>query len=58
MNRVELLIANLEKDMKKKRIQKKELYSIVTRQTVATLFNSYKGHLETLIKICEYVDKR
>lgn len=58
MNRVEELIIKLELDMKKKKIQKKELYSIVTKQTVATLFNSYKGHLETLIKICEYVDNK
>lgn len=56
MNRLEFLIVSLEKEMKDKGIKKGDLYGIVTKETVASLFNKYKGTLATLSKIIDYVD--
>lgn len=58
MNRIEILIAELEKEMKVKKIKKGELYNFLDRGTVARIFNQYTGTLDTLKKIIDYVDNK
>lgn len=57
MNRLDLLIYSLEQDMKDLKIKKKDLYSILHRNTVSTLFKLHVGSLESLHKIIDYIDK-
>lgn len=58
MNRVEMFVASLEKEMRDKKIKKGELYSLVTKETVARIFNQYTGTLDTLKKIADYIDSK
>lgn len=58
MNRLEVLIAELEKEMKVKKIKKSELYNFLDKATVAKIFNKYAGTLDTLKKIIDYVDNK
>lgn len=56
MNKVEIFIKSIEKQMKEKKIKKNELYHMYSPHTIASIFNSYKGNIKTLIEISDFVD--
>lgn len=58
MNRLEILVKTLEKDMRAKGIKKKDLESVVNRNTISTIFNQYKGSMAALSRIINYIDSK
>ena len=56
MINIDDLIYNIEFEMLKKGIKKKDLYTIINRNTVSALFSKHEGNLDTLRKIINYVN--
>lgn len=56
MNKVEIFIKSIEKEMKEKKIKKSELYHMYSPNTIASVFNSCKGNIKTLVDISNFVD--
>ncbi|MGL5426458.1 MAG: hypothetical protein ACRDAS_00915 [Cetobacterium sp.] len=58
MDVITKLIIDIEKKIKEKKIRKGDM-SIdlkMSNVTIAAIFNAYKGNLDTLRKIIDYVD--
>lgn len=57
-NDIDELIFNLELKMSKKNIKKKDLYSVINRNTVTKLFSKHEGTIDTLRKVINYINNK
>lgn len=56
INKLDLLIFSIEKDMKDLNIKKSDLYHILNRNTVTNIFNDHTGSLDSLHKILDFIN--